>query len=52
MCVTTYLAVTVVGFAEEEYEQFVHLLITIARYSRASKLRELDPPSLKEDAVH
>ena len=45
-----YLAVTIDEFAEEECKQFVHLLI--ARYFRASKLRELDPPSLKEDAVH
>ena len=48
--VCCHLAITIAEFAEEECEQFVHLLI--ARYFRASKLRELDPPSLKENAVH
>ena len=47
--VCCHFDVTIAEFAEEECEQFVNLLI---RYFRTSKLRELDPPSLKEDAVH
>ena len=48
MFVTTYLAITIAEFAEEECEQFVPLLI--ACYFCASKLRWLGPPSLKENA--
>ena len=48
--VCCYHAVKNAKFAKEECDQFVHLLI--ACYFCASKLRELDPPQLKEDAVH
>ena len=48
--VCCYLAVTIAEFVEKECKEFAYLLI--ARYFRASKLGELDPPSLKEDTVH
>ena len=48
--VCCYLAATIAEFVEKECKEFAYLLIV--RYFRASKLGELDPPSLKEDTVH